>query len=45
MTKLGSYSTNGEPMTTKQEVYISVDVETAGPIPGEYSMLTLGLAW
>lgn len=29
-------------MTTKQEVFISVDVETAGPIPGEYSMLTLG---
>ncbi len=29
-------------MTAKQEVFISVDVETAGPIPGEYSMLTLG---
>lgn len=29
-------------MTTKQEVFISVDIETAGPIPGEYSMLTLG---
>lgn len=29
-------------MTTKQEVFISVDVETAGPIPGEFSMLTLG---
>jgi DNA polymerase III epsilon subunit-like protein len=27
---------------TKQEVYISVDVETAGPVPGEFSMLTLG---
>lgn len=24
------------------EVYISVDVETAGPIPGAYSMLSLG---
>lgn len=24
------------------EVYISVDVETSGPIPGEYSMLSLG---
>lgn len=24
------------------EVYISVDVETSGPIPGEYSMLTIG---
>lgn len=29
-------------MTAKHEVFISVDVETAGPIPGEYSMLTLG---
>ncbi|MCP2091972.1 UNVERIFIED_ORG: DNA polymerase III epsilon subunit-like protein [Paraburkholderia sediminicola] len=29
-------------MITKQEVFISVDVETAGPIPGEFSMLTLG---
>jgi ribonuclease T len=29
-------------MTAKQEVFISVDVETSGPIPGEYSMLTLG---
>lgn len=29
-------------MTKKQEVFISVDVETAGPIPGEFSMLTLG---
>ncbi len=25
-----------------REVFISVDVETAGPIPGRYSMLTLG---
>lgn len=25
-----------------KEVYISVDVETAGPIPGTYSMLSLG---
>jgi len=24
------------------EVYISVDVETSGPIPGEYNMLSLG---
>jgi len=24
------------------EVYLSVDVETSGPIPGEYSMLTIG---
>lgn len=27
-----------------KEVYISVDVETDGPIPGEYSMLSLGAA-
>lgn len=24
-------------------VYFSVDVETAGPIPGDYSMVSLGL--
>ncbi len=29
-------------MTDKREVFISVDVETAGPIPGEYSLLTIG---
>lgn len=29
-------------MSKNHEVFISVDVETAGPIPGEYSMLTLG---
>lgn len=29
-------------MTSKREVFISVDVETAGPIPGEYSLLTIG---
>jgi DNA polymerase III epsilon subunit-like protein len=29
-------------MTSKRECFISVDVETAGPIPGEYSMLSLG---
>lgn len=29
-------------MSQKNEVYISVDVETSGPIPGEYSMLTIG---
>ncbi len=27
---------------TREEVYISVDIETAGPIPGEYSMVSLG---
>ena len=29
-------------MSKKLEVYISVDVETAGPIVGEHSMLTVG---
>lgn len=29
-------------MTKKQEVFVSVDVESSGPIPGEFSMLTLG---
>lgn len=29
-------------MTQINEVYLSVDVETSGPIPGEYSMLTIG---
>ncbi|HCD1231136.1 TPA: 3'-5' exonuclease, partial [Citrobacter freundii] len=29
-------------MSQKREVYISVDVETSGPIPGVYSMLTIG---
>ncbi len=27
---------------TQNEIYISVDVEASGPIPGEYSMLSLG---
>ena len=27
---------------TQNELYISVDIETSGPIPGEYSMLSLG---
>ena len=27
---------------TRGEVYISVDIETAGPVPGEYSMVALG---
>lgn len=26
----------------KREIFISVDVETAGPIPGEFSMLSIG---
>lgn len=29
-------------MAGKKECFISVDVETAGPIPGDYSMLSLG---
>ncbi len=29
-------------MTSHREVFLSVDVETAGPIPGEYSLLTIG---
>lgn len=29
-------------MTHKREVFVSVDVETAGPIPGEYSLLSIG---
>ncbi|OXC71796.1 hypothetical protein BSU04_45250 [Caballeronia sordidicola] len=29
-------------MSQREEIFISVDVETAGPIPGEYSMLSLG---
>lgn len=29
-------------MSKKREVFISVDVETAGPIVGEHSMLTVG---
>jgi len=29
-------------MSDKPEIFISVDVETAGPIPGEYSLLSIG---
>jgi DNA polymerase III epsilon subunit-like protein len=29
-------------MTNKREVFISVDVETSGPVPGEFSLLTIG---
>lgn len=29
-------------MSEKRELFISVDVETSGPIPGEYSLLTIG---
>lgn len=27
---------------TKPEIFISVDVETSGPVPGEYSLLSIG---
>lgn len=29
-------------MSDRPEIFISVDVETSGPIPGEFSMLSLG---
>lgn len=29
-------------MTEKREVFVSVDIESCGPVPGEFSMLTLG---
>lgn len=29
-------------MTMKPEVFVSIDVETAGPIPGEFSLLSIG---
>ncbi len=29
-------------MSKAKEVFVSVDVETAGPIPGEYSLLSIG---
>lgn len=29
-------------MTKHKEIFISVDVETAGPIPGRYSLLSIG---
>jgi DNA polymerase III epsilon subunit-like protein len=29
-------------MSGKREVFVSVDVETAGPIPGEFSLLSIG---
>lgn len=29
-------------MSSKHEIYVSVDVETAGPIPGEFSLLSIG---
>lgn len=29
-------------MTKPREIFVSVDVETSGPIPGEYSLLSIG---
>lgn len=29
-------------MTNRQEIFISVDIEASGPIPGEFSLLTIG---
>lgn len=29
-------------MTEQREIFISVDVETSGPVPGEYSLLSIG---
>lgn len=29
-------------MSSKREIFISIDVETAGPIPGEFSLLSIG---
>lgn len=29
-------------MTKKRELFVSVDVEASGPIPGEYSLLSIG---
>ena len=29
-------------MINKREIFVSVDVETAGPIPGEFSLLSIG---
>lgn len=29
-------------MTNASEIFVSVDVETSGPIPGEYSLLSIG---
>ncbi len=29
-------------MAVKSEIYISVDIEASGPIPGDYSMLSIG---
>ncbi len=29
-------------MTNAREIFVSVDIETSGPIPGEYSLLSIG---
>jgi len=29
-------------MRSKKEIYVSIDIEADGPIPGPYSMLSIG---
>lgn len=29
-------------MTTRKEIFISVDIEASGPVPGKYSLLSIG---
>ncbi|SSH65668.1 Uncharacterised protein [Klebsiella pneumoniae] len=29
-------------MSIEKEIFVSVDVEASGPIPGKYSMLSIG---
>ena len=29
-------------MTNRREIFVSVDIETAGPIPGDFSLLSIG---
>ncbi|MGL1984483.1 3'-5' exonuclease, partial [Escherichia coli] len=29
-------------MTIKKEIFISVDIEASGPVPGKYSLLSIG---
>ena len=41
-TGLGQYTVKG--FAVKQEIYVSTDVETDGPIPGVNSMLSFGSA-
>jgi len=29
-------------MTIKKEIFISVDIEASGPVPGKYNLLSIG---